>query len=137
MCFFLKISKFFWTLPVLLQRRCSICLICVHTDTEGKQRKARVRNILKSSKKTTIFNEHPVYPRSREKIRERPTNKEDTRLKSCSHVCIFYYVTSLSFLIFLRGLRRITIILLLISYSRQMNTTKIVSNTHNCIRWMH
>ena len=26
--------------------------VCTHTDTEGKQRKARVRNILKSSKKT-------------------------------------------------------------------------------------
>ena len=34
--------------------------VCTHTDTEGKQRKARVRNILKSSKKNTIFNEHPV-----------------------------------------------------------------------------
>ena len=31
-----------------------------HTDTEGKQRKARVRNISKSSEKNTIFNEHPV-----------------------------------------------------------------------------
>ena len=30
------------------------------TDTEGKQRKARVRNIQKSSKKNTIFDEHPV-----------------------------------------------------------------------------
>ena len=26
--------------------------VCTHTDTEGKQRKARVRNILKDSKKT-------------------------------------------------------------------------------------
>ena len=35
--------------------------VCTHTDTEGKQRKARVRNILKSSEKTQyIFNEHPV-----------------------------------------------------------------------------
>ena len=25
--------------------------VCTHTDTEGKQRKARVRNILKSSRK--------------------------------------------------------------------------------------
>ena len=33
---------------------------CTHTDTEGKQRKARVRNISKSSKKHNI-NEHPVY----------------------------------------------------------------------------
>ena len=34
--------------------------VCTHTDTEGKQRKARVRNILKSSEKNTIFNEYPV-----------------------------------------------------------------------------
>ena len=34
---------------------------CTHTDTEGKQREARVRNILKSSGKNTIFNEHPVF----------------------------------------------------------------------------
>ena len=34
--------------------------VCTHTETEGKQRKARVRNILKYSKKNTIFNEHPV-----------------------------------------------------------------------------
>ena len=35
-------------------------VVCTHTDTEGKQRKARVRNILKSSEKNTIFNEHHV-----------------------------------------------------------------------------
>ena len=35
--------------------------MCTHADTEGKQRKARVRNILKSSEKNTIFNEHPLY----------------------------------------------------------------------------
>ena len=34
--------------------------VCTHSDTEGKQRKARVRNILKSSKKNTILNEQPV-----------------------------------------------------------------------------
>ena len=34
--------------------------VCTHTDTEGTQRKARVRNILKSSGKNTIFDEHPV-----------------------------------------------------------------------------
>ena len=34
--------------------------VCTHTDTEGEQRKARVRNILKSSEKKTIFNEDPV-----------------------------------------------------------------------------
>ena len=37
--------------------------VCTHTDTEGKQRKARVRNILKSSEKNKIFNEHPVTER--------------------------------------------------------------------------
>ena len=35
--------------------------VCTQTDTKGKQRKARVRNILKSLDKNTIFNEHPVY----------------------------------------------------------------------------
>ena len=35
--------------------------VCTHTDTEEQQSKARVRNILKSSEKNTIFNEHPVY----------------------------------------------------------------------------
>ena len=36
---------------------------CVYTHWHrGKQRKARVRNILKSSGKNTIFNEDPVYP---------------------------------------------------------------------------
>ena len=34
--------------------------VCIQTDTKGKQRKARVRNILKSLDKNTIFNEHPV-----------------------------------------------------------------------------
>ena len=34
--------------------------VCTHTDTEGKQRKARARNILKSLDKNTLFNEHPV-----------------------------------------------------------------------------
>ena len=33
--------------------------VCTHTDTEGK---TRVRNILKSLEKNTIFNEHPVVP---------------------------------------------------------------------------
>ena len=42
-------------MPVLLQHWCSTCLVCVQctqTDIEGKQRKANVWNILKSSKKT-------------------------------------------------------------------------------------
>ena len=34
--------------------------VYTHTDTNGKQRKTRVRNILKSLDKNTIFNKHPV-----------------------------------------------------------------------------
>ena len=43
------------------ERWCSTCLVCVHTDTERKQIKPRVRDIFESSKKNTIFNEHPVF----------------------------------------------------------------------------
>ena len=39
--------------------------VCTHTDTEGKQRKARVRNIFENSDKNTIFNEHPVSKNKR------------------------------------------------------------------------
>ena len=56
--FFFLIFLFFWILPVLLQRCCPTCLVCVHcthTDTEGKQRKTRLRNTFKSWKKNTIF----------------------------------------------------------------------------------
>ena len=56
--FFLKIYWFFWTLPVLLQRWFSTCLVCVDTLTP---RENRVRNIFLKSEKNTIFNEHPVY----------------------------------------------------------------------------
>ena len=35
--------------------------VCTHTDTKGKQRTARVRNILTIFGKNTICNEHPVY----------------------------------------------------------------------------
>ena len=34
--------------------------VCTHTDTKGKQRKTRVRNIINFFEKNTIFNEHPV-----------------------------------------------------------------------------
>ena len=34
--------------------------VCTHTETKGKQREARVRNILKSLA-NTIFNEHLVH----------------------------------------------------------------------------
>ena len=35
--------------------------MCTHTDTEGKQRKARVRNILKSSGKKYLMNTLHVH----------------------------------------------------------------------------
>ena len=38
MCFFLKILLFFWTLPVLLQRWFSTCLVCVHSLTTRENR---------------------------------------------------------------------------------------------------
>ena len=61
MFFFLKYCDF----SELCQFCCSAGVlpawcVCKHTYTEGKQRKARVRNILISSEKNTIFNEHPV-----------------------------------------------------------------------------
>ena len=34
---------------------------CTQTDTEGKQRKVRVRKYFKIFGKNIIFNEHPVY----------------------------------------------------------------------------
>ena len=40
--------------------------VCTHTDTEGEQRKTRVRNILKSLEKNTILNEHPVVKNASE-----------------------------------------------------------------------
>ena len=49
MCFFLNILWFFWTLPVLLQRWFSTCLVCVHTLTPKEY---RVQNIFKNSEKT-------------------------------------------------------------------------------------
>ena len=50
----------FWTLPLLLQRWCSTCLLCVHTLTPRENReRSESGNILKSSK-NTICNEHPV-----------------------------------------------------------------------------
>ena len=55
--FFPSNFEIFWTLPALLQRWCSTCLVCVHTLTPWEN---RVRNIFKSSEKNTIFIEHPV-----------------------------------------------------------------------------
>ena len=39
--------------------------VCTNNDTEGKQKKARVRDISKNSEKNTIFNEHPVVVRDK------------------------------------------------------------------------
>ena len=48
----------------LCQFCCSLAFylpgVCTHTDTKGKQRKARVRNILKSLEKNTIIIQHSV-----------------------------------------------------------------------------
>ena len=53
LCFFLKIRWFFLTMPVLLQRGCSICLVIVHTLTPRENReRPRVRNIFKSMEET-------------------------------------------------------------------------------------
>ena len=57
MCIFLRILWLFWTLPILLQRGFSTCLVCVHTLAP---RENRARNIFRNSEKHTIFNEHPV-----------------------------------------------------------------------------
>ena len=65
---------FFWTLPVLLQRWCSTCPVCVHTLTP---RENRVRNILNNSE-NTIFNEHPVSKKESKHAfdkRKRPRKK--------------------------------------------------------------
>ena len=49
---------FFWTLPVLLQRWFSTCLVCVHTLTPRENRE-KPEFFLKFGK-YTILNEHPV-----------------------------------------------------------------------------
>ena len=46
--------------------------VCTQTITKGKQRRARVWNILKSLDKNTIFNEHPVLPTVKSIGRGRP-----------------------------------------------------------------
>ena len=64
---FIKYCVFPWNFVIFLNSASSAAAlvfylpgVCTHTDTEGKQRKARVRNILKSFEKNTIFNEHRV-----------------------------------------------------------------------------
>ena len=53
---------FFWTLPVLLQRWCSTCLVCLHTHWhQGKAEKGQSPEYSKIFGKNTIFNEHPVF----------------------------------------------------------------------------
>ena len=59
--FFLKILWFFWTLPILLQRWFSTCLVCAHTLTPRENRERQSPEHFKNfEKKNTIFNEHPV-----------------------------------------------------------------------------
>ena len=58
--FFLQMLWFFWTLPVLLQRLCSTCLVCVHTRHRGKTEKGKSPEYLKICEKNTISNELPV-----------------------------------------------------------------------------
>ena len=61
MCFFLKMLWFFLTLPVLLQRWFSTCLVCVHTLTPRKHiERPESGTFWNIRKKNTIFNEHPV-----------------------------------------------------------------------------
>ena len=60
-CFFpLKMLWFFWTLPVLLQRWWSTCLVCVHIMTPRENRERPESKIFKNIPKNTTFNEHPV-----------------------------------------------------------------------------
>ena len=61
--------------------------VCTHTDTEGKQRKARVQNILKSSGKNTIFNEHPVHYAM---IQTQTSAFYDTSTPICALDCITF-----------------------------------------------
>ena len=61
LCFFLKILWSFWTLPVLLQRWFSTCLVCVHTLTPRENRERQSPEYFKIFEKNTIFNEHPVH----------------------------------------------------------------------------
>ena len=58
--FFLKIFWLFWTLPVLLQRWCSTCLVCVHTLTPRENRERPEMGISGNLRKNTIFTENPV-----------------------------------------------------------------------------
>ena len=60
--FSLKFDDFFWTLPVLLQRWCSTCLMCVHTLTQRENRERPESGIFQYfKKKKTVFNEHILY----------------------------------------------------------------------------
>ena len=59
--FFLKMLWFFLTLPVLLQRWCSTCLVCVYTYWhKRKTERGQCPENFKIFGKNTISNEHPV-----------------------------------------------------------------------------
>ena len=59
--FFPKILWFFWTLPVLLQRWCSSCLVCVHTLTLRANRERPESGIFWNLRKKTQYLMNTLY----------------------------------------------------------------------------
>ena len=57
LCFSLKCCDFFNSARSASALVFYLPGVCTHTDTEGKQRKARVQNILKCSEKTQYYSE--------------------------------------------------------------------------------
>ena len=100
MCFFLKILWFFW----ICQFCCTAGVLpawCVntHTDTEGKQSKARVQNILKSSVKKQYLMNILYYierPKSLPCCKERSVQTKNCRLDTVKFLAkIIRYRTEL------------------------------------------
>ena len=52
---------FFWTLPVLLQRWCSTCLVCVHTLTQRENREGPESGIFQNLLKRTQYFMNTLY----------------------------------------------------------------------------
>ena len=75
--------------------------VCTHTDTDGKQRKARVRTILKCSEKTQyLMNPVHVYMHIKERLKfKQPKFLSffSNRLSNCAFDCLL--TTSLTNLI--------------------------------------
>ena len=59
--FFLKILWFFWTLPVLLERWCSTCPVCVHTLTPRENRERQESRIFLNLRKKTQYLMNTLY----------------------------------------------------------------------------